>query len=509
MDEEDSLEGGPEEEAVAYCSICGSKLPDGDFALNYPNFVCDECNSTAVNEDGETPWHGWPPGEEPESEPGVIQMVPDHGENPVYINGIKCWRRYRFGGHIAFRDTFDCDTLGEFYDAHEKEDGFFQIYNSPKPPEACTDQDRILVQKADQDDWEIYAWGMLSVETGEIISRNAAAEQVLGPFEKFLDRVKEHAGGEEYYKQAITDPTWLLSVFYSFGTQAHKPKVLYLVSELDQPLSGLNGIVKTGALRGLRQHDVAQDLFELGFQTDSHCNALAEESEDNGPSQMTLTEMEQSGSSGNINDTTLTIRYELPHKGSPKGLLNAGIEIAQSILQEIDLAVEQTDYTYLTSLPAVDIHAYSNQEEVLTIGIGASTVQETDWERLSEEPKKLRELALTFQDSLKVKDSDVGTDPFQELELPEPRESSIEAITAAKEYVLSQGGATKEEIVETLVPEENYPIRHNGAPAKAKGVTPTFRDWWWREIVEPGLQGLSGVNWSEDEEVWYPVGDNR
>lgn len=74
----------------AYCSVCGAELPNPGFELDYPNFVCDECNSRAVNVDGEDPWHGWPPGEEPDTEPGVIPMTPDNGENPVYIDGIKC-----------------------------------------------------------------------------------------------------------------------------------------------------------------------------------------------------------------------------------------------------------------------------------------------------------------------------------------------------------------------------------------------------------------------------------
>lgn len=400
MNEEGAADRESEDEGVAYCSICGGPLPDEEFALNYPNFICDECNSGAVNEKGETPWHGWPPGEKPETEPGVIQMTPDRGENPVYINGIKCWRRYRFGGHIAFRDPFDCQTLQEFYDRHEKEDGFFQIYNSPDPPDLRTDQDRILVQKVDQDHLETYIWGMLAADTGEVLARNAMAEQALGPFEDFLTRVEGHAGGEEYYERAITDPTWLLSAFYSFGAQAHKPKVQYLVPELDRPLTGLNGIVETGALRGLRRHDVAQDVIELGFRPTDHCAALFEDPEAESPGQMTLTDGEASESSDSSSDSTLTVRYELPYKSDPKGMLDTGVEIAQSILGEIDRAVEQTDYTYLSSLPAVDIHAYSAQQEVLTIVIDAPTLQDTEWESLNNLPIKLREYAVTFHESL-------------------------------------------------------------------------------------------------------------
>jgi len=399
MTKEGPAERGRGDERAAYCSVCGDSLPDEEFALDYPNFVCDECNSAAVNETGETPWHGWPPGEKPETERGVIQMTPDQGENPVFINGIKCWRRYRFGGHIAFRDPFDCRTLQEFYDRHKKEEGFVQIYNSPDPPDECTDLDRILVQKVDQDNWETYVWGMLAADTGEVLARNTVAEQALGPFEDFLNRVEGHAG-KEYYEQVITDPTWLLSAFYSFGAQANKPKVQYLVPELDQPITGLSGIVETGALRGLRQHDVSHDVFELGFRPASRCAALSEDSEAESPGQMTLTDVDSPESSDSSNDSTLTVRYELPYERNPKGLLDTGVKISQSILAEIDRAVEQTDYTYLSSRPAVDIHAYTAQREVLTIGLDASTVRDTNWESLSNQPIKLQKHAVTFHESL-------------------------------------------------------------------------------------------------------------
>jgi hypothetical protein len=98
------------------CPVCGGEV-EGD-TDTYVNLVCDFCDERAVNRDGEEPWHGWPPGEEPESEDETIRMAPDRGENPVFIDGEKCWRRYRFGGWVTMVDNHNCDSLEEFYEAH-------------------------------------------------------------------------------------------------------------------------------------------------------------------------------------------------------------------------------------------------------------------------------------------------------------------------------------------------------------------------------------------------------
>ena len=98
------------------CPICGSE--DGGNHPTYPNLVCDDCDQQAVNEEGEAPWYGWPPGEEPESDDGTIRIPPDQGENPVFIDGKKCWRRYRFGGWVTMKDNHDCESLKEFYETH-------------------------------------------------------------------------------------------------------------------------------------------------------------------------------------------------------------------------------------------------------------------------------------------------------------------------------------------------------------------------------------------------------
>lgn len=387
-----------------YCSVCGAELPDPGFALNYPNFVCDECNSRAVNADGEDPWHGWPPGEEPDTEPGVIRMAPDHGENPVYIDGIKCWRRYRFGGHIAFRDTFDCNSLEEFYATHETDEGVFQVYNSPNPPGDCTDTDRLLIEKVDQDDYTAHIWGTLSVQTGDILARNVIAEDSFGPFESFLDHLKDRVRGEEYYEQTLTDPTRMLSFFYSFGSQAHKPRALYLVPELDRPLSGLSAIVETGALRGLRTHDISHTVYELKIRPASRCAALydtsAESKTASTPTQMTLDPAKEAEDSPELEGSTLTVRYELPRRHSSSATRKMGAQIAQSVLQEVVIETQNTDYTYLSSLPAVNIHAYSRQQEIMTIAVDAETVEDTGWKDLSDSPIQVADFAVTYSNQL-------------------------------------------------------------------------------------------------------------
>jgi hypothetical protein len=85
------------------CSICGTELEDPPFASGYPNFVCRDCDTRAVNTDGKSPFH---------------YSNGDDGDNPVFIDGKKCWRRYRFGGYITMLDDLDCKDIGEFYDRH-------------------------------------------------------------------------------------------------------------------------------------------------------------------------------------------------------------------------------------------------------------------------------------------------------------------------------------------------------------------------------------------------------
>lgn len=112
-----------------------------------------------------------------------------------------------------------------------------------------------------------------------------------------------------------------------------------------------------------------------------------------------------------------------------------------------------------------------------------------------------------------VSDMSDKTDPISELddlEFPEaaPRDSCIDAILAAQDYIHDHDGATRDEIVTDLVPEENYPLGHNGVAASAKGFTSFFREQWWDDVVESGLRALSNVDKPDIEgRLWLPTQD--
>ena len=82
------------------CAICTGSLSElSEMVETYPGLVCRGCDERAVNTSGER-----------------AEFVSEHddGDNPVFISGQKCWRRYRFGGFVTMRDDWDCGSLGEF-----------------------------------------------------------------------------------------------------------------------------------------------------------------------------------------------------------------------------------------------------------------------------------------------------------------------------------------------------------------------------------------------------------
>ncbi len=97
------------------CAICGTLHDDPDFASSYMTMVCRACEARAVNEQGDPPRHG-PPVFHKRGDDLVVENWGDHGDNPLYIDGHRCWRRYRFGGYITLRDLWDCPDVTTFYE---------------------------------------------------------------------------------------------------------------------------------------------------------------------------------------------------------------------------------------------------------------------------------------------------------------------------------------------------------------------------------------------------------
>jgi hypothetical protein len=115
----------PPGEPQKVCAICGEVFDSysPDFASNYANLVCDACDKRAVTEEAVRPKHGNEYLDqdaiiEKEDGTNVIRLNPDVGDNPVFIDDQKCWRRYRFGGWITRRDDHDCSSIKEFHKKH-------------------------------------------------------------------------------------------------------------------------------------------------------------------------------------------------------------------------------------------------------------------------------------------------------------------------------------------------------------------------------------------------------
>ena len=95
-----------------FCSICGDRF-DHLLSTTYANPICDDCDTRAV------------------TEPGVPARK---GDNPVFIDGIRCFRRYKMGGWLSQRDTLGCDDYEDFYDTHYDDSGPIHTFNQPDPP---------------------------------------------------------------------------------------------------------------------------------------------------------------------------------------------------------------------------------------------------------------------------------------------------------------------------------------------------------------------------------------
>lgn len=97
------------------CPICEEAFRSA--VDHHPNLVCEACDERAVTAADEAPAHGF---EAVEHGPGPAGDArgpePQTGSNPVFIDGRKCWRRYRFGGWVTMADPHDCASYEEFWE---------------------------------------------------------------------------------------------------------------------------------------------------------------------------------------------------------------------------------------------------------------------------------------------------------------------------------------------------------------------------------------------------------
>lgn len=111
----------PAGEEQTECAICGGPLYI-PLHETYANLVCEQCDRRAVAADGEEAKVGAEYREKVREQRGIddVNVPSDSGDNPVFIDGKKCWRRYKLGGHVTRLDQFDCDDIWEFREKHDQ-----------------------------------------------------------------------------------------------------------------------------------------------------------------------------------------------------------------------------------------------------------------------------------------------------------------------------------------------------------------------------------------------------
>lgn len=95
----------------ARCGICGKRV-GASSALPYTGLVCWDCDGRALDRNGQQAQYS------SANKIGETSSLANDfdGPNPVFIDGIRCWRRYRLGGHVTMRDLVEADSEREWYE---------------------------------------------------------------------------------------------------------------------------------------------------------------------------------------------------------------------------------------------------------------------------------------------------------------------------------------------------------------------------------------------------------
>jgi hypothetical protein len=101
------------------CSICGRKFENTSLPAYFPYYVCPECDERAVLSDGQSAadWFRKKTQDLRQKDPFGYKDIlssSDTGPNPVFIDGHKCWRRYRMGSWVTMKDAYNSRNLEEF-----------------------------------------------------------------------------------------------------------------------------------------------------------------------------------------------------------------------------------------------------------------------------------------------------------------------------------------------------------------------------------------------------------
>lgn len=110
----------PPGEPQNVCALCANSFEvyDVERASVYANLVCRSCDERATTSSGGDPAVGREYLQRESDEPIGSAVVADVGDNPVFIDGLQCWRRYKFGGWVTRLDEHDCESVGEFRRMH-------------------------------------------------------------------------------------------------------------------------------------------------------------------------------------------------------------------------------------------------------------------------------------------------------------------------------------------------------------------------------------------------------
>lgn len=79
------------------CAVCNRSLA-APFC-QYANAICPDCGIRALTREGLKP----------------VRNTSQDETVPVYVDGHKCWRQWRYATYVLMRDVYDSESRVQFY----------------------------------------------------------------------------------------------------------------------------------------------------------------------------------------------------------------------------------------------------------------------------------------------------------------------------------------------------------------------------------------------------------